>query len=263
MGKQIITTTPSPNSAGQPQVKLRKSDFDALIWDKGYPVYHDKAIRCPCKEEPSDNLSTCRNCGGSGWLFINRSQTKMVVQSMNQDTQFKEWSDENRGTARISAMSEDKLSFMDRITLYESESIYNEVLYPKLYNGNNFAFTMYEVVEVLDIFLFQGANRKLKVLELDVDYTISSNKIILNSLYASGVSKISIRYIHRPQFHIIDVMRNIMDSEIFDPSTLSGKRSVPFPISAIGKIAHYTLDPINYDGDYLFDNSYKINSYSI
>lgn len=263
MVKPVITTTPSPNLAGQPQVKLRKSDFDALVWDKGYPVYHDKALRCPCKEKPADNLSTCRNCGGSGWLFINRSQTKMVVQSMNQDTQFKEWSEENRGTARITAMNEDRLSFMDRITLYESESIYNEILYPKVYSGNNFSFTTYEIIKVLDIFLFQGANQKLKLLELDTDYTISLNKIILDPQYISETLKISIRYTHRPQFHVIDLTRNIIDSEIFDINTLGGKKSVPFPVSAIGKLAHYTLDPINYDGDYLFDNSYKSNTCSI
>ena len=92
--KPITIQTP-PNTVGQPSVQLVKNDFDVAIEKKGYRVYHDKASKCPCASKNGGApQSNCKNCGGSGWFYINRTRTRMVVQSMNINTTNKEWSEE-------------------------------------------------------------------------------------------------------------------------------------------------------------------------
>ena len=265
--RSIITTTTPPNTSGKPTVRFKRSDFDTLVWEKGYDVHHDIALRCPCKEKGADNLSSCKNCGGSGWFFINRNKTKMVLQSMNQSTQFKDWSEENRGQVKITAMEEDNLSYMDRITLLNAEATYTQNVYPKSVqdSGSNvlLAYSIYDIVSMVDVFLFESAEVALKKLTLNADYTIEGDKgkIIFDAQY-SGLTnmKVTVRYKYRPQYHVIDLTRNTMYSDVWDKSTLEGKKNVQFPVSAIGKIAHYTLDPKNLDGEYLFDNSYAQNT---
>jgi hypothetical protein len=259
----VITSSTPPSFGGRPQVRLDRGNFDAAGWQKGYEVIHEKAIRCPCKEEGADNLSSCRNCGGSGWFFINPNKTKMLMLSMNQETQFKEWSEELRGTVRITALEGDKIAFMDRITLNIAESVYSETAYPKLNGSELFFYTVYQVISVLEVYLFEGANVPLKRLIEGSDFVVDANteKVILDPIYNSLTNpKITIRYDHHPQYHIIDLVRGTMYSEVKDLTDLSGSKTVRFPISAIGKVAHYTLTPKNYSGDYLFDNSYVQNN---
>jgi len=124
-GNQIIQQTP-PNTQGKTRVDLDKSDFDALVWQKGYDVYVDKAMKCPCRNTPdSQALSNCRNCGGSGWIFFNRKETRMVLQSMNANNRYQEWSEEKLGTVRITSLNKEQLTYMDRITIKNGYSISN------------------------------------------------------------------------------------------------------------------------------------------
>ena len=258
--KNIISITQSPSMDEIPQAHFKKENFDALVWDKGQPVYLEKALRCPCKEEQTDNLSSCRNCGGSGYIFINKKMTKMALQAMNYDTVFKSWSEENRGMVKITTLDVDVLCFMDRITQLRAISIHNQTLYPKLINisGNQvlFAYTSYPIIDIIDIFLFDVPGNPLKLLQIGQDYIIDGDKgkIILDESYQSlDNPKLSVRYNYHPQYHVTDLVRNIMYVDSYDEGNLVNKR---MPIHAVGRLAHYNLKPLNFDGEYLFDNSY-------
>lgn len=261
--KPIIQQTP-PNLSGQSRVDLRKNDFDAAVWQKGYDVYLDKALRCPCRNSHDHQaLSSCKNCGGSGWVYLNRYKTKMVLQAMNLDTKFKEWSEERIGTVRITALTKDELSFMDRITLIEARSIVNDVVYPEDYYGELRARVNYQIHEIDEIFMFESNGTLLKRLSEGVDYDILQNSqgdptniLRIDQQYANKENlTISIRYQHSPQFHILDVTRSIMNSQQVDKS--SGQDiTKQFPISAMGRRSHYVLDEQNYNKDFLLDNSH-------
>jgi len=130
----MITVTPTPSQvANQGRADFVKSKFDDLIYQKGYDVVHEKALRCPCVSKNANQQSNCKNCGGSSWIFFNPTQTKMVIHSMNLNTKYKEWSQENIGTASISSLAETETSFMDRITVIDGEAIFSEVLFLKQY----------------------------------------------------------------------------------------------------------------------------------
>lgn len=255
-----ITVTPPVSLAGKPEVLLFKSDFEALLQQKGYDVYHDRALRCPCKpKKGGDAQSTCLNCGGSGWLYINRHKTRMVIQSMNIDTKYKEWSEERLGSARITARDVDQLAFMDRLTLINAEAVYSQVLHPKKDPGNTYFYstTRYNIKRVKDIFLFKGVGVALQKLEEVTDYTIIRNQIRLNVSFSNEVAPtITTRYIHEPEFTILDLSRDIMYSTIRDVCSTTGKRDVAFPISAVARRSHYMPDRGDFEDDDLIDNSY-------
>lgn len=254
-GPQNITQAAAPALSGQPQVNFDKNSFEAVIWQKGYRVYHDKATKCPCKVEAHDNLSDCRNCGGSGWIFFNRTETRMILKSMNLDTQYKDWAEETLGTVSISARDGDKIGYMDRITVLDAETLFSEVIYPKTFKNERFARVTYDINSIESAFMFSGSKNKLTKLELNTDYTFRDNYFILDSKYKNYKdTSITIRYIHAPQYHVIDMPRDTMASPIKNTAGIAEDKLMP--ISAVGRRAHYVLDEQNYNGDYLFDNSY-------
>jgi len=254
-GPAVITSQAAPALAGQPQVNFNKDSFEAVIYQKGYRVYHDKAIKCPCKVQATDNLSDCHNCGGSGWVFYNRVSTRMILHSMNLDTQYKEWSEETLGTVNITARDVDKIAYMDRITVIDAQTLFSEVIYPKKHKGLRYATATYDILSIEDVFLFAGSKNKLTRLIEGTDYTLNENAIQLDAKYDNYKSTcVALRYIHSPTYHVIDMPRDTMDSPIKNLSGIPEDKLMP--ISAVGRRAHYVLDAQNYNGDYLFDNSY-------
>ena len=85
--KPIIEETPYDISESLPH--FNKQDFDEAVFEHGYSVTLERALRCPCAVEANNGaLSNCTNCGGGGWVFINKRSTVIVTQSMNRNTKF-------------------------------------------------------------------------------------------------------------------------------------------------------------------------------
>lgn len=257
MANPVEQSRPTPK--GKARVDLKKSDFDNLIWDKGYNVIHEKSIKCPCKTKDNDHLLTCENCQGTGWLFINPVDTKMVIQSINAETKYKNWSEEKLGTFAVTAMEVNLVGFMDRITINDSISVQAETLYPKINVPTNepFVFTIYDISKIVDVFLFDTATTPLTRLIPEQDFDFFDNKIIFapDTLPLEN-PVVSVRYEHKPQFHIIDLVKDVRNSYAINKS--SGKdNSIVLPVHAIARRSHYVLDSPNYDGDNVIDNSYE------
>lgn len=265
--KNIIQSE-APEITGLATVAMNKRTFDGTVWRQGYDLLVDHALKCPCKTKGMNNhLSNCRNCGSTGWVFYNRTKLRGIVYSMNWENAYKEWSEENLGNVYITVRDEDKLSFMDRVTVVDAETIHKQILYPFAFKGKCIAFTTYSIKSVKDIFLFQGPLQPLRRLIVGTDYTIGSgdstdtcngltdNIIVFSEDIRRAAAlepdiHVTIVYIHPPQYHITHLIRDAMASV-----QLSGK-TVRMPISAVGRRSHYVLDAENYNGDRLFDNSY-------
>ena len=162
-----------------------------------------------------------------------------------------------RGTVNITAHVEDELSAMDRITALRGESIHNEVLFLKAKGAQIFTYSTYDVKSILYIGLFQGTNTALKRLQQNVDYTVERNALRFNSdliLLFNEVEQnsITIRYKHSPQFHIIEMKRDTMQTYNWTDREIDQN----MPVSAIARRAHYQLSAQNLLKDRLLDNSY-------
>jgi len=256
--KPIIHRTP-PNQAGQAKVSLKKNDFDAAIWSQGYNVFIDKAIKCPCKVKSNNHaLSSCKNCGGSGYVFLNRYKSKLILQSMNIDTRYKEWSEERLGTVKITARNEDELAYMDRITLLEGLTIHTETLHPFQIDNKVKARLNYPPLEIEEISAFVDSETKLKRLEYGTDYTVADNIFTFSDEFLAWEHfTVSIRYKHHPTYYIIDLPRGVMETEALNKNNGSNE-STRMPIHAIGRRSHYVLDEQDFDNEFLLDNSYDI-----
>lgn len=260
----IITVTPTAAPAGvnSPQANLIRDKFDSLIFQKGYDVIKESAIKCPCVSKNTNQQSNCKNCGGSGWIFLNAKKTKMVMHSMNLSTKYKEWSSENVGTASISCIAEDELSFMDRITTLDGNAIFSEVLFVKQRDDVYYFNTIYNIKEILFIGLFIKTSEILKPLIYGVDFTYSENKIIfltvspyIDPLVTEQDISIAVRYKHAPQFHVIDIPRETMQT--FNKIGGQEEGPIDLPIHAVARRSHYVLDRQNFDNTRILNNNHE------
>ena len=249
--KRVVLSTP-PKNITFPNPNFVKNDFERLIWNKGNEVVLEKAIKCPCKSKGGGHQSNCRNCGGTGWAFINPIQTRMIIHSMNINTQYKEWSQENLGTISITAMDREELSYMDRITSLNVDAIFSEVLDVRESGGNLFYFTTYNAKKILYIALFVSENQSYRRLELN-EYTLENNIITLVAEFPASELNLTIRYVHAPQYHVLDMPREAMNAFIQERGD---EKNVILPVSAVGRISHYILDMEKFGGGRIIDNSF-------
>lgn len=261
MAKQVFIQTP-PDLAQRPRVDFDREGFDVLIEQKGYPVIYERALRCPCKDKARPGyLIDCKNCGGTGWVWINPISTKMILHSMNLPTIYRPWSIENIGTVSITARDIDHLSFMDKITVPFLIATFSQHIYPVTYVTGGvsqlFGFTVYPIKSILQIFRFVSSTQKLQLLSEGTDYSfiVNENKVLFSSSFSSIENlSFTIRYQHPVQFYVIDFPREQMMTPIIDK--ISGNDfKTPMPISAVGRRVHIQLDANDYQGAILLDNS--------
>lgn len=237
-------------------------DFETTVRDKGYDVIWQKAIRCPCKSIGNHHQTTCRNCGGTGWFFINPTKTRAIITSIDVERSYEQEGRRDLGMVMITMSHDDKISHMDKIQLINSDSQHSEVFYPRLEGSNNrlFAYTRYDIKSVQYVGLYEGDLVPLRRLtEENDDFTFIDNKIVLSDKF-NGVladypnTSITIRYTHSPLFHIWEISHDSRDSLID-----TGTQVIKLPVQGIGKRAHLILESENFQGDRLFNNSFNMN----
>lgn len=238
---------------------FNRSDFETLIAQKGRNCIKEQALMCPCKSKNTNQQSNCKNCGGSGWIFINAVKTKLILQRMKALPEFKNWSEVITGDLTVTGSDEEELCWMDRITSLDSNSIFNEVLFFKTRVISNttttFAFTSYNIKELKFVGYFAGVNDELIKLTEGTDFIYYKNviKLINPSLIAvQGEISLTVRYVHAPQYLIIDMNRESMETYTVD----GGDKPIHLPISGMARRQHYILGAPNLNGDNILDNSY-------
>lgn len=268
MAKQIEIQKSPNNAINQPSADFIKQNFDNLIWQKGYRVIVEKMIKCPCKGDNGiDPLSTCKNCAGTGFTYINPLLTRMILTAMNMSTEYKSWSAINAGTVNVSTLNENRLSYMDKITVVDCEGTFSETRHVLLDDTSDtlFFYTSYNMKSIEYAGLFIAHNEKYVRLKLNEDYTFKANIFYLDSKYRTifdtnktsdfGTS-ITIRYNHPPQYYVIDLTRDVMQSW-----SRQGKKEVQIelPLAAIARRAHYVFEAENLSATRLLDNSYELD----
>lgn len=250
-----VTIAKSPDTVGRPRVDFVKDDFDVIVEQKGLDVIVENAIKCPCVGKNNSALSNCRNCYGTGWVFINSTNDRAVVTNLNQSTKYKDWTAENVGTMNINTRASLPLNFMDRVTILDSGVTYSENKEVREYDTQQFIFSIYPIQEILEIFKFENENSPLNRLIEEVDYTFSvgDNKVIFNTLLPGD--HVSIRYKHKTQYLILDVNHETRNS--YTKNNLGREVLQKLPTYAVARVAHYVLDAPNLDGTTVYDNSYE------
>jgi DNA helicase HerA-like ATPase len=264
MSKAITKSAP-PNLVGQPSVKFDLDTFEAALWNKGYDIILEKAVRCPCQDRDAAAKLTCHNCLGTGWVFLNALQTKAIITGINKTTAYKNWSQELLGTVAVTTRAVEKLGFMDRITLINDTNTYNTSIYSEILRvrdvaGTPFVFLSYKPYELekMKVYAFQGD--ELPLIKLPVSgYSISSNNpYVLEFSYdfstiGSFNGIISVTYEHEIQYHILDLPHDVRNSTTVN--ACGQERQIEYPINAIARKAHNVFEKADRDGTGLINNS--------
>ncbi|MBR2265684.1 MAG: hypothetical protein IJ882_03270 [Paludibacteraceae bacterium] len=265
----MVTAYSTPPAAVNPRVGWDVNRFETLIQTQGYDALIDRALRCPCCDRASGQaMSTCRNCGGRGWFFVDRTSTRLIAQHMDSKKRYDEWSEVNRGTASITTRGIDKLGFMDRIILTQLEEWFSETLRPVLWDNEFVAYPIYEPLEISNVFLFASDTAPLIPLSEDM-YTVQGNKIVfaaeivnlvdIEALDIQDVNQIplqiTMRYSHYPVYHVIDMNRELMRVR---EGKLCGQGYDEYlrqmPINVLARKAHYIFDNQKW-GETIYDNT--------
>lgn len=257
MAKQVEVSKP-PSLQGVPRVDFITPDFDALVWNKGNTLIIEKALPCPCSRRTKEYQPACKNCQGTGWVFINPLEAKGVIQSINKTTRYKEWSVEMVGTVAITIESRFQLSYMDKIKVKESSVLDAENLIIKKFGtspGQLFTNTIYPITRVDTLFLFKSVDEPLIPLVFGEDYTVLENKLLFLGSKVKEGDSITVRYFHTLQYNVIDLNHDIRNAYYLDEKLKEVQN--PLPISAIARKTHYIMDQLDYEGTNLFDNSVK------
>jgi hypothetical protein len=116
-----------------------------------------------------------------------------------------------------------------------------------------FAYTKYDIKGIDFIGLFQSESQKIKRLFEPSDYSYRDNVIIIDAQYNSLIDPcMTIRYVHNPTFHVIELLRESMTS-----TKDAGREKLIMQVHVLGKRAHLIKDVENFDGTRLLDNSWK------
>jgi len=263
--KPILTETPLDLSSMAVAPYLNAKDFKQSISNHGYDIMLEKALFCPCKDKANGHVDVgCKNCGATGWIFVNKTKTRALISHINQQTKFLNWTEENVGTINISTTAEDKVGYMDRVTILDVETVFSQIAHVRKSSSNKlFAFLAYEPVEIEAIYLFENASSPLIPVAAN-QYTIQNNKIILDDIFLAALAgvtdpqlqylNLTVRYYHLPVYHIIDINREVMKNRSKDCAT-GGKTLKELPISSVGKKPHTMFETPNFTGEGLFDNT--------
>jgi hypothetical protein len=236
---------------------FNKPEAEATIRDKGYACVYEKAYSCPCKDKEVAHKGSCKNCGGTGWVFMNPANTRLIISGIQHDSKLKEaalsemglW---ELGVVNVTATNEVKMSMMDRITIMDATAEHSQILYIYGHEVTSelFTFTKYDIKSIEYVAVFIDTDTPLLRLVEGVDYTFQDNILKFISGAVSEDNQITIRSVHHPVFHVIDILR-----ESFSSYNGNGDK-LTLPVKAVAKRAHLIKDAENFDGDRLFDNSW-------
>ena len=263
--KPILEQTPLNVSFDVDQAFFNNKEFNTAIQHHGYDVFIEKALMCPCRNKVSGAADTgCKNCGATGWFFVDKKETRAMVSHINRQTKFLPWTQENLGTVQITTLPEDDLGYMDKITLRDIETSMSHICHFHLNSAGDrlFAFLPYIPLNIEHIYLFKNRNEKLDYLDT-TEYSVLDNRIILDVSFLSQISGApenekyltgAIRYLHSPEYHVIDINREVSKNR--ERQCADGSKILkPLPISSIARKTHLVYEMPNYQGDSVFDNT--------
>ena len=249
-----MTIIQTPQDINVPRVDFNQNNFDSLLKTKGRRIIWEKAIICPCREISTGSaLSTCQNCGSTGWVFINPKDIKILIHSLGIKNDFSNWSEEARGTINCSSPNENDITTMDKLIVVDAISYFDESLKIHSQDDENFVFLSYEPKEIQFCALFESDTLPLRRLILGTDYTIFKNKLIVSNTYSITDLKVSIRYSHSPVYHVLEMQRESMETFA---NQNGGEVLLNMPFSFLAKRAHYLINYQNQSSNVLLNNSF-------
>lgn len=240
----IYNLQQSPNTIGYPSPEFDKGAFDAAIVQKGYKIYQERAVACPCGE-PGHPKPNCPYCGGLGYFFIEPTETIALITGVNVNTKYKEWTMDNAGTIAVTTFEEGlNFGFFDKITFKEKFGRFSETRKIRFGGGKHFVWLTFKLKELYSIYMLNVAGT---MIELSSDmYTVENDgyTIVINAeLGEIDGLVLSVYYKHYIQYNVIDLPHELRASNITDAN--GNLQKIDLPVQAIARRANFVMGESN------------------
>lgn len=231
-----------------------KEDFDDLILQKGLKMTHEKTMYCPCRGKTSGRPNVeCQDCFGSGLLFKDSVNIRGVIQSIGKNPTYRPMGEDDEGTARLTVVYDDRIGWMDRITLQDGEDVFYENVYPIIRDITGpdtecSALLVYPPIKVSDVHLYVDKDTASTELVQGTDYTFTGRKIVLSTALRNALAadltkdeyQIAIRYTHLPQYLIRYIDHNVRNTRTIDSGAVDNVKKLP--LSCLIRKSHYFMN---------------------
>ena len=179
--------------------------FNRQIEDQGQVLLHSKVLTCPCVSNPGGNLSDCKNCNGTGFVYSAASCIRGMVYEDARELQFEDMGRSVPGHIKLVCKQEVGLSVLDRIYSEKAESIENEVV---ALSEELSGFTHYDIKCLDFVGLFRSPDHPITPIPLD-DVYFKGRYININDRYSTQEhkSRITVKYRHTPIWRVESFMR--------------------------------------------------------
>jgi hypothetical protein len=112
-----------------PRADLQANQFDTAIKQKGYRVWWEQGMFCPCEDKHSGQPDpVCPACGGNGYYYLEGKETRVLVTSINSNKFQTHIGLDDLGTAYLTALSTDRIGFRDRFTFMDFTVKFSEII---------------------------------------------------------------------------------------------------------------------------------------
>lgn len=112
-----------------PRADLQVQQFDTAIRQKGYRVWWEQGMFCPCVDKRSGQPDpVCPVCWGNGYHYLEGKETRAVVTSINSQKMQTHIGLDDLGTAYLTSLSTDRIGYRDRFTFIDFSVKYSELI---------------------------------------------------------------------------------------------------------------------------------------
>lgn len=246
MSEKVYKLQASPNTIGYPGPEFDKGAFDAAIVEKGYKIYQERAVTCPCGKEPGHANPSCPYCGGTGYFYIEPTETIGLITGVNVNTKYRQWTLDNAGTIAVSTFDEGlNFSFFDKITFKEKYSIFSENRVMRIANGVTFTWLSFKPKQIYSVYVL--VNGKMEKVDASDYMMIPDNNEY--ALFFTPEAKIpantivSVYYKHYIQYNVIDLPHELRASNKTDDN--GNLEKIDLPVQAIARRANFIFSESN------------------
>lgn len=190
---------------------------------------------CPNRRQvpnPGDHDPNCDLCDGTGWMYVQPTQTQMLVQGTTLEQTFYIQGRFDTGLATISSLAEDRVGYWDRVTLQTSVVRYTELI-QRSENGLEDRLR-YKTLSVLAL------QYKTKTFTFGRDFRVIDDKLIWTaneSVRPKAREFYSILTERRPVYIVLNLMKHHRD--VYDSIN---KTATPMPQQSQAKLDFLVRD---------------------
>lgn len=235
----ISVNAPSPAGTWNPALESQRVDFDRdaftrFIADKGYSVTWERAVLCPNVPgnglAPRDHVINCPICEGFGFIYVNPTDTFMLMQGVKLNQSYFAYGRWDMGNMLVTTEPEFNINYWDRLTLKNGVSRFTERITRQ--PGTTIDKLKYAPLCV-EYAAWVDRSGALVTFTEGADFIVTADSSSIEWLSDTGQPDagafFSISYEYRPRYVVMDLIHHHRDSTV-------NKQHFQFPVQAVAKL---------------------------